>query len=98
MQALHTLNAFMESLYAHFTHQCTVLSLGGNKWGGGCQEGNGRDVTIIFKENFQIKYRMSDFQREKLFFVYQNTKQVLLPMDYVCMCFDLTQMLPVRKE
>ena len=41
---------------------------------------------------------MTELQREKLIFVYQNTKQVCLPMDYVYMRFDLTPILPVRKE
>jgi len=41
---------------------------------------------------------MPELQRENYIRVSQNAKQVCLPMDRVYMCFDLTLMLPVRKE
>ena len=52
----------------------------------------------MLQQDFQMKSKMADIQREKWILVFQNTIKVCLPEECVFMCFDLTLNLPVWKE
>ena len=45
-----------------------------------------------------MKFRMVDHRRKNWIRDFQDVKQVCLTMYCVCMCFDLTSLLPTRKE